>query len=281
MISKHWAYYNERDDFAAAYLDNLITAGLIAPGVVDTRSIVDVAPEDLKGFTQCHFFAGIGIWSLALRLAKWPDDVPVWTGSCPCQPFSLGGLRKGFSDERHLYPVWSRLIENHEPVAVFGEQVSSKDGLEWLAVVQDDMEAKGYRFGALDLCSPSVGSENPRQRSYFVGLGDADDPRLEGLGRRSELGECREEKQIDRTGHAYFGQRDSSVEGWGDGTYWVQNTQGVWRRTEPELSPVAYGDSARVGSMQTFGNAINARVASEFISSVVEEIVEGDFFGGL
>ena len=32
--------------------------------------------------------AGIAGWSFALRLARWPDTRPVWTGSCPCQPFS-------------------------------------------------------------------------------------------------------------------------------------------------------------------------------------------------
>lgn len=85
------AYYNENDPYAAQWLRNLITAGHIAKGDVDERSIVDVRADDLRGYTQCHFFAGIGGWSLALRLAGWPDDRPVWTGSCPCQPFSAAG----------------------------------------------------------------------------------------------------------------------------------------------------------------------------------------------
>ena len=63
------AYYNENDLNAAAWLRNLINMGEIADGEVDTRSIEDVTPNDLKGFTQCHFFAGIGGWSYALRLA--------------------------------------------------------------------------------------------------------------------------------------------------------------------------------------------------------------------
>jgi DNA (cytosine-5)-methyltransferase 1 len=63
------AYYNEIDEFAAQWLRNLIGEGLIAPGEVDTRSIEDVHPDDLRGFTQCHFFAGIGVWSYALRRA--------------------------------------------------------------------------------------------------------------------------------------------------------------------------------------------------------------------
>jgi DNA (cytosine-5)-methyltransferase 1 len=109
------AYYNEIDKYAAQWLRNLITAGHIAPGEVDERSILDVAPDDLRGFAQCHFFAGIGVWSYALRLAGWPDDRSVWTGSCPCQPFSVAGMGGGFDDERHLWPFWFHLIESRRP----------------------------------------------------------------------------------------------------------------------------------------------------------------------
>src|SRR5690348_1104404 len=120
------AYYNEIDPQAAQWLRNLITAGLIAAGDVDCRSIAEVRPDDLRGYAQCHFFAGIGVWSHALRGAGWGDARPVWTGSCPCQPFSVAGDQEGFSDERHLWPVWFELIRECRPVAVFGEQVASK-----------------------------------------------------------------------------------------------------------------------------------------------------------
>ena len=119
------AYYNEIDPKAAAWLRELIRHGLIADGEVDERSILDVQPEDLHGYTQCHFFAGIGGWSRALRLAGWPDDRPVWTGSPPCQPFSAAGQQKGKDDERHLAPHWASLVAAGRPPVVFGEQVAS------------------------------------------------------------------------------------------------------------------------------------------------------------
>ncbi len=162
------AYYNEIDPFAAAWLKELIKAGHIAPGEVDTRSIEDVRADDLRGFTQCHFFAGIGVWSYALRCAGWPDDRPVWTGSCPCQPFSAAGKRGGTADERHLWPAWFHLIENCHPAAVFGEQVASKDGLAWLDLVHADLEGQGYAVGCLDLCAAGFGAPHIRQRLYFV-----------------------------------------------------------------------------------------------------------------
>ena len=141
------AYYNEIDPYAAQWLRNLIEAGHIAPGYVDERSIEDVFPSDLRGFTQCHFFAGIGVWSHALRAAGWSDDRPVWTGSCPCQPFSAAGAGAGFADERHLWPAFHHLIKECKPAIVFGEQVASKDADPWIDLVQTDLEALGYGVG--------------------------------------------------------------------------------------------------------------------------------------
>lgn len=162
------AYYNEIEPYAADWLRNLIAAGHIAPGDVDTRDIRDVSPDDLRGYTQCHFFAGIGIWSYALRRSGWPDDRPVWTGSCPCQPFSAAGRGDGFADERHLLPHWFHLIDVGRPAEIFGEQVASKAGLAWLDLVQSDLEGAGYAFGAQDLCAAGVGAPHIRQRLYFV-----------------------------------------------------------------------------------------------------------------
>jgi DNA (cytosine-5)-methyltransferase 1 len=162
------AYYNEIDEFAAQWLRNLIAAGHIAPGVVDTRSIEDVRPSDLAGFTQCHFFAGIGIWSLALRNAGWPDARPVWTGSCPCQPFSTAGKGAGFDDERHLWPAWFHLIKQCHPPSVLGEQVASKDTGPWLDLVQTDLEIMGYAFGAVPFPAAGVGAPHIRDRLYWV-----------------------------------------------------------------------------------------------------------------
>lgn len=168
------AYYNEIDPFAAAWLRELIKAGHIAPGEVDTRSIEDVVPSDLAGFRQCHFFAGIGVWSHALRCAGWPDDRPVWTGSCPCQPFSAAGKRKGTADERHLWPAFFHLIGQCRPVTIFGEQVASRDGLAWLDLVSSDLEGAGYACGAVDTCAAGFGAPHIRQRLYWVAYADGE-----------------------------------------------------------------------------------------------------------
>jgi len=161
-------YYNERDLFAAAWLRNLIAAGLLPDGYVDERSIVDVQPSDLEGYIQCHFFAGIGGWSRALELAGWPSDAPVWTGSCPCQPFSHAGRGKRTSDPRHLWPKFARLIAERRPPVVFGEQTASDYGREWLAGVRADLESVDYAVGAADLCAASLGAPHIRSRLWWV-----------------------------------------------------------------------------------------------------------------
>lgn len=162
------SYYNEIDKPAAAWLRELIKAGHIADGIVDERDIQDVLPSDLDGFTQCHFFAGIGVWSYALRNSGWADDRPVWTGSCPCQPFSSAGKGSAFADERHLWPAFHHLIKECRPPVVFGEQVASKDADTWIDLVQTDMEAVGYAVGAVPFPSASVGAPHIRDRLYWV-----------------------------------------------------------------------------------------------------------------
>lgn len=158
------AYYNEIDAHAAEWLRNLIAAGHIAPGDVDERDIRDVKPDDIKGYTQCHFFAGIGIWSHALRSCGWPDDRPVWTGSCPCQPFSGAGKGEGFDDERHLWPAWDWLVQQCRPAEILGEQVASKPGLAWFDLVSADLENKAYAVAAADLCAAGVGTKAGESR---------------------------------------------------------------------------------------------------------------------
>jgi DNA (cytosine-5)-methyltransferase 1 len=167
------AYYNEIEPYAAQWLRNLIAKGLIADGEVDTRSIVDVQPDDLRGFTQCHFFAGIGGWAYAARLAGWPDERPLWTGSAPCQPFSVAGRQKGKEDERHLWPVFFELIRACRPPVLMGEQVAAAVGKDWLDGVCADLEGVGYACGATVVPACAVDAPHRRDRLWFVADADA------------------------------------------------------------------------------------------------------------
>ncbi|MGQ5989282.1 DNA cytosine methyltransferase [Serratia sp. IR-2025] len=182
------AYYNEIDPYAAQWLRNLIAAGHIAPGDVDERSIEDVKPDDLRNYTQCHFFAGIGVWSYALRNAGWPDDKPVWTGSCPCQPFSAAGKGSGFDDERHLWPHFHWLISECRPQYVFGEQVAGGNANAWFDLVQADLENLGYAFGLVPFPSAGVGAPHIRDRAYWVADAAGDRQQFRCTGTEAEKG---------------------------------------------------------------------------------------------
>lgn len=161
-------YVNEIDPYCAQWLQNLMDAGVLPPGHIDTRSIEDVTPNDLAGYAQCHFFAGIGGWIYALDLAGWPRGRPVWTGSCPCQPFSAAGKGAGFADERHLWPAWQHLIAQRKPATVFGEQVAAAIGHGWLDGVVSDLEGLGYACGAAVLQASAANAPHRRDRLWFV-----------------------------------------------------------------------------------------------------------------
>ena len=226
-ITRSWAVYNEIEEYAADWLENLIAAGLIAPGIVDRRSIVDIRPDDYRGFRQAHFFAGIGVWSYALRRAGVSDDTALWTGSCPCQPFSAAGAGGGVDDERHLWPHWFHLIGAARPPRIYGEQVASKDGLGWLDLVSSDLEGAGYSIWTVDTCSAGSGAPHIRQRLRFCAddLGFAAIP-LGHTPMRGEPGGLRERGSTQRGqgslgGHGSTGGLDDSLgaglEGFGDG----------------------------------------------------------------
>lgn len=242
-------YYNDNDPKCCAWLRELIIDGLIPAGVVDCRSITDIDPESLAGFTQCHFFAGIGGWPLALSIVGWPSDREVWTGSCPCQPFSCAGKGKGVEDERHLWPAFRQLVEKCRPSTIFGEQVASRAGREWLAGVRADLEALGYVVGSADLCAASVGAPHIRQRLWWV----ADT-----------------KSQHDRAGQSGARRRGEPANGghW-SGSLWLPCRDGKHRRVplEPALFPLAHGLPGRVGLLRGAGNAIVPQVAAEFIAA--------------
>lgn len=161
------AYYSEIDKHCVAALRELIAMGLIPDGDVDDRSIKDVTPDDLRGYTQCHFFAGIGGWPFSTRLAGWPDDRPLWTGSCPCQPFSAAGKRGGADDPRHLWPDFFRLIRSCQPEIVVGEQVAGALGYGWLDGVLSDLESENYSGEAVDIPACSIDAPHIRNRLYW------------------------------------------------------------------------------------------------------------------
>jgi DNA (cytosine-5)-methyltransferase 1 len=287
------SYYNEFDPKAAAWLRQLIAAKCIPDGEVDERSIEDVRPSDLRGFTQCHFFAGIGGWPEGLQLAGWPTDRAVWTGSCPCQSFSAAGTRTGFDDKRHLWPAWFHLIAECRPPVVFGEQVDAAVRYGWLDLVQADMEAIGYAIGSAVLPAAGVGAPHGRHRLWFVAdslcesgeRGTGSIPGTQAKGGRprqfdgdlslgssdgGEVGGLDIAPSGGRERIRYQPAHGESVQaGPVNGAWraadWIYCRDDKWRPVEPGTFPLAHGIPARVGRLRGYGNALVPQVAAEVI----------------
>jgi len=291
-------FYNENDPKMAAWLRELMREKLIPEGVIDERSIADIEPGDVRGFAQCHFFAGIAGWPLALQLADWPEDREVWTGSCPCQPFSAAGKQLGTADSRHLWPEFLRLITIRRPATIFGEQVASKPGREWLSGVFADMEGLGYAVAGADLCAASVGVPHIRQRLFWVADSNEGQcgrisngqrckqhgPAAEWEQGHSKLEPCRftgrladnKRPRLEVRDFQAARQEPSTAERGGP-DFWnnfdlIPCADGKARRVESGTFPLAHGVSGRVGLLRGYGNAIVPQVAAEFIKAFMSSI---------
>ena len=293
-------YYNEFDAFSVMWLKELIAAGHLPEGKVDDRSILDVKASDLKGFDQCHFFAGIGGWSLALEMAKWPTNRQVWTGSCPCQPFSVAGRQNGSSDERHLWPTWYELIAKCRPPTVFGEQVASAISHNWLDAVSTDLESCDYAVGAVVFPAAGAGAPHIRDRLYWVGHTEhgrsvsseayqrSSSRHTSPVGQRQASGTVANPTSKRLEGPARARIRGKGARPGVDGyvasirpdywktTHWAECTDGGRRPFERGAFPVSYGISKGVGRvcgdsnskrLHGYGNAIVPPQAALFIEA--------------
>lgn len=248
-------YYNEHDPKAAAWLRELISQNQIPAGHVDERSIVEIKPHELAQYTQCHFFAGIGGWSYALQLAGIPSTRPVWTGSCPCQPFSTAGQQKGQADERHLWPAFFNLISKCKPEHVFGEQVANAIGHGWLDGISADLEGEDYSCGAAVLGAHSVGAPHIRQRLYWVANNNKHErPAGQHTTRASDIAGRGEVDRVAVTGHMRRGHgavadrsKFNEAPGFGEVSCGVDNSEftGLERFGQPR--GFGQGDGRREG----------------------------------
>lgn len=246
-------YYNENDKFAAAWLRELIRHGHISDGFIDERSIEDVHPRDLSPFGRCHFFAGIGGWDYALQLAGWPIDRPIWTGSCPCQPFSSAGRGRGVFDKRHLWPAFAHLIRECRPDFVAGEQVASPDGRAWLDSVLSDLEAAGFTVAAANLAAAGIGAPHIRQRLYWMAI--------------TERHRCEQPTISIRPGGPFPpAPDDGGIDHW-RACDWNPCADGTFRPSQPGTFPLADGIPSRVVQLRGYGNAIVPQIAATFIQA--------------
>ena len=261
------AYYNEFDPKAASWIRQLIANGLIMDGIVDDRSIIEVTPDDLKGFTRHHFFAGIGGWELALQLADWPIDRPVCTASLPCQPFSVAGAQKGKEDERHLLPHFIALVKQCNFQTIFGEQVPGaiKHGL--LDDLCTEMEREKYTVGAIVLTAAGTGAPHIRQRLYWV----ADSINTGSQGR---LSGWQDQERETVSGHAGCG---GSISGLGNNSN--KRLEGSAREGVQGTVDGLTSASSRMGDTEHDGH-VTCQITASDVQPSAEWRQNGENFSG-
>jgi len=118
------------------------------------------------------------IWKLdPLSLEK----VDILVAGFPCQPFSVAGYRKGFSDERgnHFYRIIDFINALDKPKAVFLENVKNLTGHDkgkTFRIIKEAMLANGYSFHAQVLNSKDYGNiPQNRERIYMVSFRNEED----------------------------------------------------------------------------------------------------------
>ncbi len=103
-------------------------------------------------------------------------DFDILTAGFPCQPFSVCGKQKGFSDERgNLFFEIGKVINEKHPSVVFLENVANlteHDKGKTFNVIYNELAGRGYfiRYLIADACD--YGVPQHRTRTYIVAFTD-------------------------------------------------------------------------------------------------------------
>ncbi len=265
-LNREKVYFNDNEKYVAVWLRNLYPKA-----TVDESSIKDIDPAWLRQYRRCHFFAGIGGWEYALAESGWPSTHPVWTGSCPCQPFSVAGKGAGIEDEQHLWPDFLHLIRD-APESVAGTPE---------LLCREAVPTDGRSTGVGQPANPQGRDDNEQGRKTDESGSDVERrvakvrTKPGGYGEDGWVGNAHPEGRQGRG--VQSGDERGQRTPW-SASHAVWCADGRYRRVEPGICPLAHGVPARAPKLRAYGNAIVPQVAAVFIKAFMEsvEMVEVD-----
>lgn len=134
------------------------------------------------------------------------DDFDILVGGFPCQPFSMAGYRKGFTDTRGtLFFEIEKILRCKMPKAFLLENVKGLKGHDkgnTYKVIKESLESMGYFVTEQVLAARDFGLPQNRERIYIVGFLDESKfnnfefPTKKGI--RTKLGNILEKKVDDK-----------------------------------------------------------------------------------
>lgn len=143
--------------------------------------------------------------------------VDVLTAGYPCQPFSLGGKRKGEDDPRHLWPHVHRAVRQLRPDSVVLENVPGHRSKGFGRVLGDLAEI-GYDARWTSVRAADVGAPHRRERVFVVAhpaAAHADGPRPQGPGAERDAATREDQAADDRDGPgAWWGRYLPAIRRW-------------------------------------------------------------------
>ena len=186
-------------------------------------------------------------------------EVDIITGGYPCQPFSGAGLKRGDTDDRHLWPAMFEIIRRKRPTWVIGENVAGHVSMG-LDQVLSDLEGEDYQARAFIIPACYVDSPQRRDRCWILAHAESS-----GSGRGSS-----EEHRADQRLLLQEEQERSQV--------WSEiERRGLLRRWDKTQSPVrgmVDGVPDWVDRVKSLGNAVVPQIPEIIGRSIME--IEND-----
>lgn len=243
-----------------------------------------------------HFCSDIEPYAQELYKLRFPDSVQLgdiskidteklkaeypgeWilSGGFPCQPFSVAGKRKGFEDERNMWPGTISVVRGLLPAGAVFENVNG--AIEYLiGTVKPDLEREGYAVEIIGIPAEAIGAPHERYRYWIVAYRDGKrELQQEGIEQkqRRRIGNG-SEKLANPNSHGLQGRDSGKLQEcpggetnthsitnnpWGDCDF-IRCSDGAYRPIKPGVRLLAHGIPRRVDRLKGLGNAIVPQIA--------------------